>query len=158
MRKQGHIQWFSGGDGMLQEFGTGNRYRITEWSFPKTHYKVTYEAGKASRHGKMLTKDVTIKTRHFPGLFVDHPTIQDPACEVVRYKRDVTVTFDVDENSNVTNIKIDKKQKKDIVMSEHLVGILDGYMSINTLEASWKTWFEHRERNLSRLLEEIEAA
>ncbi len=150
-RINGFVRWFdsSGDNGILNCFD-GGQYYFDSWSLPKTHYLVTGTC-------KVTGKQKTVKTRHFPGLFLNYKIIQDPIC--TKLKHLVPVSFELTNNPNDfwgIKIRIEPKLKNEVKAQQ----VLSSLMSLDYLNQSEKPtdrtiWLPHEEKRFERLIAEI---
>jgi len=119
-KMRGFIRWYNvtGDHGIITNLDTKESYYFNSWSFQKTHYVVT-GISKATGCKK------SIKTRLFPGLFLDRKHVKDPIC----YKKinEIPVEFEQAQGLNykwAANIKINKKFLPE-VLEYHLFNLLE---------------------------------
>jgi hypothetical protein len=105
---QGYVKWYDrlSGDGMIKCIDNELNYYFNVWSFSETKYKVTGICKKTGRKK-------TIKTRLFPGLFLQHKILNDPVLSKIKY--DTPVRFDqFEDHAWAIHVKIDNSLKRKI--------------------------------------------
>lgn len=75
---QGFVRWYDvkGDDGIITDF-EGNEYYFNSYSFPKSHYVVS---GK----DKITKRPLTVRTRNYPGMFLQHTWTKDHWCLTIK--------------------------------------------------------------------------
>ena len=140
----GFVRWYdeSSDNGHIEDFN-GQMYYFNSFSFPKTMYKVT---GKCKKTGKKKT----IKTRHFPGLFLSRQEIKDPVTKKLTYGTRVSFNQVPDYDKGwAIDIDVDNSKKSRIEFLEYR---LEGLLNNNNPDPRWAI---HYERKLNDLITEI---
>lgn len=145
---KGFVRWFDkmGGDGILTRLETGNEYYFNSWSLPRTVYVVTGNCKKTGRKK-------TVKTQHYPGMWLSYKVKQDPTVEKlqnytpVRFKQ----AKGIDQRWAV-EISIDKSLAPEV--HEHrLICILDSMLACDIGDERFPNiWRPHAVESLERLL------
>lgn len=147
-RVKGFIRWFdlSGDQGILSDFD-GNEHFFNSWSFPETHYLAT---GKCKKTGRQKT----VKTRHYPGLWINFKEIMDPTCIEIQYKHFIPVEFEDAGVSPGYNWAVKIKMRPDL-QKEVFDHRLESSMNVVYYGDVNPMWQRYGEKQLDHLLQEV---
>ena len=131
---KGFVRWYSesSDDGHLEDYN-GVNYYFNSWSFPKTMYKVT---GIDKKTGKKKT----IKTRKFPGLFLQRQEMKDPTVNNLDYGTAVTFIRYEDYDRNwAIDVVVDRSKK---AKREFLEYRLERLLENQTPDPKWQKYHD----------------
>lgn len=146
----GYVCWYdyNSNDGILNDM-SGNEYYFNSYSFSKTHYRVT---GLCKKTGKRKT----IKTKKFPGLFLDRVLVHDPVCK--KLKTNMPVDFSQAKGLTerwAVKMKVDSSPKRiRQVLEYRFMRCLDAWLEEEAnpkmQNPIWLRYFENRVENYFR--------
>ena len=151
INKLAYIRWYDemSGDGECSDL-EGNHYNFNEWSFQKTVYKVT---GISKKTGKKMT----VKTRFYPGLFLDYKILRDKNLKKLKYLTPIFIKEIYKDNRPLWATKIElasKKHKKDILCF-CFQNVLDSAIKEDLTENSKYNFMRWNDKNLDEWIDRM---